>query len=990
MPVSFLSAAERDRLGRFPDPIAPEDLSTYFTLSQQDLTEVNRRRRDHNRLGFALQICALRYLGFCPENLTTAPCEAIIYVAQQVGVAPEALFDYGERTQTGRQHSLEARSYLGFRRVTGEDFEALSAWLVERALEHDRPTLLLQMLSERLYAEKIVRPGVTRLERLVATARQAAQQAIFHRLNHVLSSEKMATLDRLLTLDEQTGRVPHTWLRRGATANSPRAILATLEKLAFVRQWEVEIWDLDALNPNRLKLLAQIGRRSTAQALQRAPAERRYPILAAFLWRSHEDLIDEVIDQYDRCLAEAHGRARRDLEDFRQRMARATNQTLHLFQKIGSILLDPGVPDGEVRSAVYTYISPERLQATLEESERIIRPADDSYFDFLERRYSYVRQFAPAFMQALTFRANRPDDLLLEAVHLLRDLNRERKRLVPEGATLEFMAARWLPYVLQPDGTIDRHYYELCVLWQLRGALRAGDIWVEGSRRYADPETYLIPANRWPALRPEVCRLVGTPADGAQRLWERRAELEEQLARLDEELPDNEHVRVQDGQIVVSPLVAAEVPESSQRLQALITEQLPHVELAELLIEVDSWTDFSGHFQHAAGSPTRTEDLRLYLYATILAQACNLGLSTMAELAGLPLHRLIWYANWYVREETLRAATTEIVNFQYHQPLSQHWGGGTLSSSDGQRFPVSVQTRMATALPRYFGYGRGLTFYTWTSDQFSQYGTKVIPATVRDATYVLDEILDNETELPIVEHTTDTAGYTELVFALFDLLGLQFAPRIRDLGEQRLYRMDRAIHYRHLDPLLRRAINQGRILDRWDDLLRVTGSLKLGWVTASLLIGKLQAFPRQNALTRALQEYGRLAKTLFILRYLRSEAYRRQIGIQLNKGEALHALRRFLFFANLGRIRRKQPDEQMNQAGCLNLVTNAVVAWNTVYMAEVIRQLEVEGHPVQEEDLAHLSPARYEHVNPYGKYHFDIEGGLNRQGLRLLRKPTGP
>ena len=91
---------------------------------------------------------------------------------------------------------------------------------------------------------------------------------------------------------------------------------------------------------------------------------------------------------------------------------------------------------------------------------------------------------------------------------------------------------------------------------------------------------------------------------------------------------------------------------------------------------------------------------------------------------------------------------------------------------------------MATALPRYFGYGKGVTFYTWTADQFSQYGTKVIPATVRDATYVLDEILDNETELPLLEHTTDTAGFTEIVFALFDLLGLQqiLIPRIRDTG----------------------------------------------------------------------------------------------------------------------------------------------------------------------------------------------------------------
>ena len=90
----------------------------------------------------------------------------------------------------------------------------------------------------------------------------------------------------------------------------------------------------------------------------------------------------------------------------------------------------------------------------------------------------------------------------------------------------------------------------------------------------------------------------------------------------------------------------------------------------------------------------------------------------------------------------------------------------------------------------YFGYGEGVTFYTWTSDQLSQYGIKVSPSTIRDATYVLDEILNNETELPILEHTTDTAGFTDLIFALFDLLGLRFSPRLRDIGALTLYRLE--------------------------------------------------------------------------------------------------------------------------------------------------------------------------------------------------------
>jgi hypothetical protein len=176
-----------------------------------------------------------------------------------------------------------------------------------------------------------------------------------------------------------------------------------------------------------------------------------------------------------------------------------------------------------------------------------------------------------------------------------------------------------------------------------------------------------------------------------------------------------------------------------------------------------------------------------------------------------------------------------------------------------------------------------------------------------------------------------------------------------------------------------------RRLRHWDDLLRLAGSLKRGWVTASLFISKLQAYPRQNVLTRALQEYGRLLKTLFILRYLENADYRRRINAQLNKGESLHALRDFLFVADKGVIRRKQEEAQTNQALCLNLITNAVVVWNTVYMQAVLDQLRTEEYPMQEDDLVHLWPARFEHINPYGKYYFPIDEASERQGLRPLR-----
>lgn len=212
----------------------------------------------------------------------------------------------------------------------------------------------------------------------------------------------------------------------------------------------------------------------------------------------------------------------------------------------------------------------------------------------------------------------------------------------------------------------------------------------------------------------------------------------------------------------------------------------------------------------------------------------------------LSYRRLAWATNWYLREETLKSANAAIVDFHHGLPLSKRWGGGTLSSSDGQRFPVDVKATNAVANPRYFGPGKGATLYSWTSDQFSQYGAKVIPTTVRDATYVLDEILGNETELPIVEHAVDTHGFTEVVFSLFSLLGLRFSPRIRDVGDQRLYGMEGVSPPKGSPSIFKAKINEKLILKHWDDILRVAASLKMGWVTASLLVSRLQAKPRKS------------------------------------------------------------------------------------------------------------------------------------------------
>ena len=640
MRIQFLTKAERDRLNQFPTEIPREDLITFFTLTENDFSQIPQRSADFNRLGFALQLGTLRYLGFCPDNLHQAPFQVVDYVASQLSVNATTLENYGQRNQTRTEHLRNICNYLSFRKASDDDVDTLKNWLLNRALEHDKPTLLFHLACQWLHQHKILRPGITTVEKIVVTARQQAQEETYHQLNVLLTDERREVIDKLLTPIEDSSRTQHFWLRHGAVSNTPDAILNNIEKLQFLYALGVDQWNLSSLNPNRQKFLAAIGRRSNNQVLQRMTEMRRYPVLIAFLRQSLVDIIDELLDIFDRCLWDTYTRAQRENKEHRLKLAKTTNEKLILFQKIGELVLDADIPDPQLRDAIYTVIPYEELREEISECNQLIRPKDDQSIDYFAKRYSYVRRFAKKLLGALDFHSNRENEPILLALEELKMLNETKKRKVSASAPLSFIPDSWLRYVLSDNGEVARQYYELSALLELRGALRAGDVWVKNSRRYANPESYLIPKNQWTNLRTETLRLLGLPQTGEERLNQRTKELEQSLTKLEQQVRKDDNVRIENDKLTFTPLDAYDLPDSCLQLRKLITQRLPHLDLTDLLIEVDGWTNFTAHLTHASGKQQRVGDLLTYLYASILAQACNFGLTKMAELASLTYDQL--------------------------------------------------------------------------------------------------------------------------------------------------------------------------------------------------------------------------------------------------------------------------------------------------------------------------------------------------------------
>jgi len=321
-------------------------------------------------------------------------------------------------------------------------------------------------------------------------------------------------------------------------------------------------------------------------------------------------------------------------------------------------------------------------------------------------------------------------------------------------------------------------------------------------------------------------------------------------------------------------------------------------------------------------------------------------------------------------------------------PLQQ-WGGGEVASADGLRFVVPVRTLNAGPNSKYFGVGRGVTYYNFTSDQFTGFHAIVIPGTLRDSLYILDGLLEQQTSLRPTELMTDTAGYSDLVFGLFWLLGYQFSPRLADLGEARFWRMDKAADYGALNGLARTKVNVGLITTHWDDLLRVAGSLAMGTVSASAIIRALGGGGRPTALARAISEVGRVAKTLYLLTYLDDATYRRRILTQLNRGEGRHSLARALFHGQRGELRQRYREGQEDQLGALGLVLNMAVLWTTRYMETALAHLRQQGEATATSDVERLSPLGSAHINLLGRYHFTLAESLTRGELRPLQDLTG-
>lgn len=947
-------------------------LSSHYVLSFDDLHLIRQRPGPEAQLGFAVHLKVMQHLVRSPLRVEV-PQVIVECIASQLNLDPVCYQTYLQgKPSTLEAHLREIREVLGLQHYRILPHQAaLLEFLRPLAEATPVPFPLMCRLLDELRARKILMPKFSTLEHLIRTSLKEAREHV-ERLLLSIYPDRGAHLDDLIdphVYHKDPNQSKLGWLREENHEPSNDCITRVLDRLIFMKNFVLPWKVLKFIHPNRLEHLIQEARTLHVYQLRGFEENRRRSLAVVMIMDLVQTLTDQTFDLHEKMLQSAFRDCEREhLDELKDKQLHLL-ELLELHQRVGQALIDAKKGKKNPFKSIEKVIPWEDYVRSVQELDAVKKEVEQDSLRLLGGKIQTFRKYSGRMLSRFDFKGLDSEKDLLEAIGLVKKTHQKVSQPIPKDAPTSFVDRRWAKFVfVGPEGQIDQRYYELCVLAKLVSRMHAGEIHIEQSRKYGPFDDLLLPRNQVATKLKHFP--LSVPVD-FQTFWEEQStRLLDRLNEVDSKLSEGllPEVRVENGQVIVTPHKQDKVQaKQAKELSRKLFRRIGTIKITDLMLEVSSWVPFREHFRHLTLHKA-VDDLAL-LCSVILAEGSNMGITKMAHATNAAdLKRLIWVRQQYVREENYRSLQAELVNYHAKQALTRYWGDGTHSASDGQRFPAAWQAEGSGTFNRRYGREPGLTFYTHISDQYSPFYTKVIASNERDAVHIVDGLLYHASDLRIQEHATDTHGYSDAVFALLNLLGFRFTPRIRDLKELKLYVPGRRKKWSAITGVVGGSLNRRLIEVHWNTIIRLAVSVKSGHVTASVLLRKLANFQRKSSLLAAMNELGKLYRTFFVLDWWSDPELRRRVQRNLNKGELLHELRRAAYLHGRGEVRDRSLRAQSKRASGLNVLTTMIAVWNTVYLEEAIKQLRLEGEVIPDELIERLSPLKFEHIIFSGDY----------------------
>ena len=991
--IEVLPDYEAKRFSR-PPVLTSDDQKKYFKIDDPLRELMEKTKQTDNQIGLMVQY---GYFKTCGKFFTTKAFKPadIKTAAKILGVTPSVDFieQYTDRTrQKHRLLILDVCGYIEFGSAIATFEEAVTD-MVDKQMH---PRKLFYVLVEQLRQKKIELPSYDRIARTITDKFHVFEKTIMQTMINIITPEQQEALNQLILTDgEFYERALLTRLKTITQSMQPAQIKQGMRNFLIIKKLHKELHPIIeklALSSEATKYYAQWANKAKiTQIAEIVDLQKRNLYLVAFIDHWYRLWQDTFVDMLLKAVQQQLNRAERNVGLMIKKRMPATNKltssVLSGFDNATGTLDEVCVivHDNDLNNddkilklhKILPYKEGVRLLSQAEVDAKKLRDQIEAettmndQFDALGNLSRKLQNRVAEIVKYLEFEACSGAEDLYSAIEHYQT-NKNITSTAPDAFLddHEYKA-------IHRAGKFNVSLYKALLFCKIANAIKCGQISLVHSYRYLSIDAYLLPEKYWEEHKAHLLEKLGLTEFGnvEQVLSLLRSVLDKQFMDVNHSIVrgDNKFVTIhKDGHF---SLYTPAVDKPDYDSIAMIIGKDRYIPILQMIAEINALTKFTSNFKHHKITGSKSAPENEIFYAGIFGLGSSIGLHKLANTAvGINYNTLSNMVNWYFSLDNLYAVNQTVTDLMAKLWLPEKFKRERNllhTSSDGKKQCVSAESLNTNYSFKYFGNGKGSSVYRFIDERGILFYATVFSSAERDAMYVIDGLLHNDAIASNV-HSTDTHGYTEMVFAVSHLIGVTFAPRIKDLSSQNLVSFSKIkseLEQKGYPVQPTYYVNESRIKRNWDNILRLIATIKLREHRASTILKRLGEYSNQHPLQEALKEFGRIIKSIFILKYVDDVDWRQAIEKQLNKGELANKFSAAISFADQNILESLKEDQEI-AVMCKTIIQNIIILWNYIELTKIIMRSDPDQRELLLESITSASILTWYHVNLHGTYDF--------------------
>lgn len=987
--IKILGDSQRKEFDK-PPKLTYEQRRLFFAVPQW--AEIDHKSiLDTNRIGFVLQMGYFKASGRFFKNETFYK-DDFLFVLKLIGLSFDlVIFKKTYEIKTiyrHRQIILENFGITGFGKKE-KDFAYQEA--IRLLKKQASPSKVFYSLTTYLRSHRIEIPTYFALASIITDAFRQRDSLLISLIEKNLSEDIQKIFDKMLSIDENSSEKTYllTQLKKSQELMKPTAIRANIADYKYLKviykQINPLLTQMD-ISDEMIHYYAQFVIRS--QVFQVSRRENKYLMLLCFVAYQYRFLGDLLIETLLRAAQQFENTAQREVKETiyqnhidnqisMEQLFNLASQMADELTKVEVITLDFGKTNDEKAKYWVDWVNSEvflKFKNSKNEVEKLKKGAylkkDDAYYQTITEKSRVLQYRVSDILRNVDFNCTN--------AHLKKALEDFKGK---NGHVSDKFVDTFLKK--QEKGILARStsatsLYKVLLTQYINNGIKSGQVTLMDSFGYKAYENYLIDDKIWQKDKIELLQKTNS-------VWFLDWKIvKEELQKSLKSAYETTFNRINKGQNAFvhkrkdgKPRFTEPTTEAAEFSMPLFPKE-GHIPIIQVLHAVQEKCHFIDALQHFSTKNNRQKPDNSVFFAGILAYGCNIGIGAMARNApNISANSLENTVNWYFSLENIRKANDMVISMMSKLKVGELFRKDPSvihTSSDGQKFYVQVDSVHASSSFKYFGKEKGIVTLTFIDDMHRLFHSLTIMASEREALYVFEGLMQNDVVQSDM-HSTDTHGTNGINFALLYLAKIRFIPRIEDFQNQNFYtfhemEVPKLIDY---DLKIGKSIDTSVIENNWDMLCRMMSTILTKQCSATTLIKRLGSYSQHHPVYQALKELDKIVKTISLLNYMDDETLRKIVQKQLNKGENANKFARAIFYGNSGEIRFASRQEQLLADACKRLIQNIIIAWNYLYLTDLVLKSPIQERKKLIQVIQESSPVQWEHINLHGTFDFSKE-----------------